>query len=113
MFGEVHTMNWKSFILGAAVGLAGGYAVKEIISHNQKASPEKILERVKNEFKRQGTISGSWIHMETEPYEKGAIRYEVYKGGISKQENGTNEQYEFIADAGTGTILEVRPLAAS
>ena len=104
-------MNWKSFIYGAAIGLAGGYAVKEIISQKRNAVPEKVLEHVKNEFKKSGSISGSWIQMEAEPYEKGMIHYQVYKGGITKQENGTNEQYEFVADAATGTILDVQRIS--
>lgn len=108
-----HKMNWKSFLLGTAVGLAGGYAAKEVITQKKNVSPEKVLEHVKNEFKQHGAISGSWIHMEVQPYEKGVFQYHVYKGGISKQENGANQQYEFIADARTGTILEFQSLPAS
>jgi predicted small secreted protein len=103
-------MNWKSFFLGAAVGLIGGYVTKEILSQNTNISPEKVLENVKKQFKQHGPISGSWIHMEAEPYEKQQISYHVYKGGISKNNNGINEQYEFIADAQTGTLLDVIPL---
>lgn len=101
-------MNWKSFILGAAVGVISGYAVKEVISQKTYVSPEKVLENVKKQFKQNGTISGSWIHMEAEPYEKQQIQYQVYKGGISKNNNGVSEQFEFIADASTGTLLDVR-----
>jgi len=104
-------MNWKSFFLGAAVGLVGGYVTKEILNHKTNVSPEKVLEHVKKQFKQNGTISGSWIHMVAEPYEKQQITYRVYKGGISKNNNGTNEQFEFIADAHTGTLLDVRPLS--
>jgi predicted small secreted protein len=103
-------MNWKTFVIGAAVGLIGGYAAKEIISKKINICPEKVLSDVKRQFKEQGPISGSWIHIETEPYNKGQLNYHVYKGGISKQEDGVNKQYEFIADASTGTILELNPL---
>ncbi|WP_462411279.1 PepSY domain-containing protein [Neobacillus sp. Marseille-QA0830] len=104
-------MNWKSsFILGAVIGVIGGYAAKEFISKKTKVSPEKVLEYVKKQFKESGPISGSWIHMEAVPYEKHQFHYEVYKGGISKNDNGTNEQYEFIADAYTGTLLDIRRL---
>ncbi|WP_312469944.1 PepSY domain-containing protein [Neobacillus sp.] len=100
-------MNWKSFILGAAVGIIGGYAAHEVITQKIKVSPEKVLEQVKKQFKQNGPISGSWIHMEAEPYEKYQIHYKVYKGGISKNNNGSNEQYEFIADAQTGTLIDI------
>ncbi|MCM2531389.1 PepSY domain-containing protein [Neobacillus pocheonensis] len=102
-------MNWKSFILGVAVGAIGGYAVKELISNKSDVSPETVLELVKKQFKQNGPISGSWIHMEAEPYKTQQIHYRVYKGGISRTNKGEDKQYEFIADATTGTVLEVRP----
>jgi len=100
-------MNWKSFILGTAVGVIGGYTAKVIISQKMDVSPEKVLSHVKKLFHQNGPISGSWIHMEAEPYEKNQIHYQVYKGGISQNNNGKNEQFEFIADAHTGTLLDV------
>lgn len=106
-------MNWKSFILGAAVGVISGYAVKEIISQKTYVSPEKVLENVKKQFNQNGSISGSWIHMEAEPYEKQQIQYKVYKGGISKNNRGVNEQFEFIADATTGTLLDIKSASAN
>ena len=104
-------MSWKSFLLGAAVGLIGGYVTKEVLIQRTNVSPEKVLEQVKKQFKQNEPINGSWIHMVAEPYEKQQINYQVYKGGISKNKNGTNEQFEFIADAQTGTLLDIRPVA--
>ncbi|MGZ4161347.1 MAG: PepSY domain-containing protein [Neobacillus sp.] len=104
-------MNWKSFFLGATVGIIGGYAAKEIISQKTNVSPEKVLENVKRQFKQHGPISGSWIHMEAESFDKHPFQYRVYKGGISRNTNGKNEQFEFIADASTGTLLDVRTLS--
>jgi predicted small secreted protein len=101
-------MNWKSFILGATIGLIGGVTAKEIIKQRTNVSPEKVLESVKRQFKQHGPISGSWIHMEACDHVLHPINYRVYKGGISRNSNGTNEQFEFIADATTGTILEVK-----
>lgn len=100
------SMNWKSFFIGLGVGLASGYAAKELLSKQTYVSAEKVLNSAKNTFKADGPISGSWIHMKTEPYQKGQLKYEVYKGGISRQLNGAYEQYEFIADARTGVILD-------
>ncbi|MDR7000517.1 PepSY domain-containing protein [Neobacillus niacini] len=104
-------MNWKSFFLGAAAGAIGSLAVREIISKKLTVSPEKVLENVKKQFKQNGAISGSWIHMEAVPYLKQQLHYQVYKGGISKNNEGTIEQYEFIADAATGTIIDVYSLS--
>lgn len=104
-------MSWKSFVFGAVIGLTVGYVVREAIGQTRNVDPEKVLEHMKNEFKKSGAISGSWIQMEAEPYEKGMIHYQVYKGGITKQENDKNEQFEFIADAATGTILDVQRIS--
>ncbi|MCL6570936.1 MAG: PepSY domain-containing protein [Bacillus sp. (in: Bacteria)] len=103
-------MNWKSFFLGMSVGLIGGFAAKEILDKKINVSPEKVLEQVKKQFKQNGPISGSWIHMVAEPYEKNEINYRVYKGGIFRNNNGRNEQHDFIADASTGTLLDVQAL---
>ncbi|PLS02033.1 hypothetical protein [Neobacillus cucumis] len=104
-------MNWKTFFLGAAVGMISGYMTKEILCQNTNVTPEKVLGAVKKQFKQNGPISGSWIHMTSEPYEKNLITYNVYKGGISQNHQGLNEQFEFIADAKTGALLEVTPFS--
>lgn len=106
-------MNWKSFLLGLGSGLVGGmtaYYFLEKGNNTRTISPEKILDGVKSTFKEQGPILGSWIHMEVEPYVKDKIQYRVYKGGISKNSDNTTKQFEFIADAITGTILSINPL---
>lgn len=104
-------MNWKSFILGTTVGFMGSYAVKEILSQKTNVSPEKVLKTVKKKFKEHGPISGSWIQMKAENYEKHPMHYQVYKGGISRTNQGETEQFEFIADATTGTIIDIRKFA--
>jgi predicted small secreted protein len=101
-------MNWKSFGLGLGAGIVGGFAAFEVLTAKRHVSPEKALANGKNHFKQQGPISGSWIHMNPEPYEKGNLSYTVYKGGISRTIDGKAEQYEFIADACTGTIIETK-----
>jgi len=100
-------LNWKSFFIGTAFGIASGYAIKETLSQKTNISSEKVLNHVKKQFKVIGPVTGSWIHMEAEALVKNQLTYKVYKGGITQ---GSQEQYEFIADATTGTILEVNPL---
>ncbi|MCM3587919.1 PepSY domain-containing protein [Mesobacillus maritimus] len=99
-------MNWKYFFLGVSTGVAGAYLVKEATARKENVAPEQILEKVKNAFKKEGPITGSWINMTTETYFRFPIEHQVYKGGITRNLSGQSEQYEFIADAKTGTILE-------
>lgn len=105
-------LNWRSFLIGVGSGLAGGLLASYLVTKDQpkKISPEKILQQVKAAFKENGPILGSWIHMEAEPYEKNHLSYLVYKGGISKNNQDGPTQYEFIADATTGTILSIQLL---
>lgn len=103
-------MNWKIFFIGVGAGLAGAYAVKEYASQKETVSADKVLQHAKAVFKKSGPISGSWINMNAEPYSKPPIEYQVYKGGISRNVDGQIEQYEFIADASTGAILDTYPL---
>ncbi|HYK72524.1 MAG TPA: PepSY domain-containing protein [Pseudoneobacillus sp.] len=104
-------MKWKSFLLGVAVGAISSYATNKYITTQSFLSAEKVLEHAKKQFKENGPISGSWIHMKLEPFQKNQLSYQVYKGGIFRKSNHEHpEQYEFIADARTGTLLEVYPI---
>ena len=100
-------MNWKTFLLGTAAGFAAGYATKQLLDQSSKPSPDKVLAQVKETVKKDGNIYGSWILMKPENYSKNDLDYEVYKGGITRNTEGKREQFEFVADASTGTILEL------
>lgn len=84
---------------------------KTIIAEKSIVSPERVLHQIKTLIKQKGPISGSWILMQAEPYTKGELQYTVYKGGISRNVDGNLEQFEFVADATTGTVLEFSPLS--
>ena len=103
-------MNWKSFVFGLGIGAAGGYFLKERLDASSLISAEKVLKEVKLSFKKEGNIDGSWIGMKPEDYHKHSIHTKVYKGGISRRNNGELEQFEFVADAYTGTVVDVYPL---
>jgi predicted small secreted protein len=99
-------VNWRTFLLGMGTGLASGYALKEIVSKNQSISADKALANAKAAFKKHGPIEGSWISVEKQPFSKAFLEYQVYIGGITRTVDGVTEQYEFIVDASTGSILD-------
>lgn len=99
-------MNLKSFLLGAAVGYAAAIATKELLD-SRNPSPEKILANIKERIKKHGKIYGSWIITIPEAYVKDELSYEVYRGGVTRNLDGKREQFEFVADSKTGTILEL------
>jgi predicted small secreted protein len=98
-------MNWKTFLIGVSTGIVAGVILREAMD-NKSVSAEKALADAKAAFKKHGPISGSWIQMEKQPYTKSLLQYDVYMGGISRKIDEKTEQYEFIADAKTGAILD-------
>ncbi|WP_102335686.1 PepSY domain-containing protein [Salimicrobium jeotgali] len=100
-------MDWKKVTLATGAGILAGYVVKEQISSKKGVNPEKALKIAKEAFKKQGPISGSWIYMKPEQLNKNGISYNVYRGGISRNQDGETSQYEFFIDSATGTIVDV------
>ncbi|MCE4051297.1 MULTISPECIES: PepSY domain-containing protein [Bacillaceae] len=103
-------MNWKTIVAGAAVGFAASYAVKEAVSRNYSLSSDRVLKIVKAVFKEQGPITGSWINMQKEPYETAGTTQLIYRGGITRDNDGKNESFEFLADSKTGNLLDIYEL---
>ncbi|MBC2008019.1 hypothetical protein HCJ72_12180 [Listeria welshimeri] len=100
-------MNWKAFIAGVGAGAAAGHLVYHYLLSDKTISGDVILERVKDAFKQEGPIEGSWIQLKKQLYKKFAIDTFVYHGGITCIREGEKKQFEFIADANTGTIIDV------
>jgi predicted small secreted protein len=89
-------------------GVAAGVVVSESIDRmNQNVSADSVLNTIKDAFKNEGPIDGSWIVMKTEPFTNNVITMDVYRGGISRIKEGELEQFEFAADAKTGTVVEL------
>ncbi|WP_226036381.1 PepSY domain-containing protein [Aquibacillus saliphilus] len=99
-------MNWKKIVIAAGLGALAGLVIKEQLVSTRYVSPEKALKSAKETFKKQGPISGSWIYMKPEELVKNELTYIVYRGGVTRNINGENQQYEFFVDADTGTILD-------
>ncbi|MEK3933837.1 hypothetical protein MKY41_00840 [Sporosarcina sp. FSL W7-1349] len=101
-------MKMKEFLAGVLTGVAAGIVVNEAIDRvNRNVPADAVLSNVKDAFKKEGPIDGSWIVMKTEPFTNEVITMDVYRGGISRIKNGELEQYEFAADAKTGTVVEL------
>lgn len=104
-------MKIKEFCAGVLTGIAAGIVVNEVIDRaNPNVSPDLVLGNVKDAFKKEGPIDGSWIVMKTEPFKNGLIEMDVYRGGVSRITEGDFEQFEFAADAKTGTIVELEKI---
>ena len=100
-------MKLRDLAIGAAIGFACGYLAKSIINDYQTYSPDDILTAVKKKMNETGKVIGSWILMTPEPFEKNGLQTQVFKGGLTRIIDGEQKQYEFFADAKTGTVMEI------
>ncbi|MDW0112829.1 hypothetical protein [Sporosarcina saromensis] len=101
-------MKIKDFAAGILTGVAAGIIVNQAFQKMNPNTPaEDVLHAVKEAFKKEGPIDGSWIVMKPEPFTNNVLTMDVYRGGISRIKNGELEQYEFAANAQTGTVVEL------
>ncbi len=103
-------MKRKNIILSLIVGIVVGFLLRDQLGNSQKLSPEKALQYAKETFQKNSPINGSWIYMKPRRFEKNGLVYDTYRGGISKNIDGVNKQFEFFSDIKTGTIIDVQPL---
>ena len=105
-------MKLKDFMIGVGVGLAAAVIIKEV---SERVAPylsaDDILLTIKEDFKKQGPIDGSWIYMKPEVYSNGYTEVPVYRGGISRILDGETETFEFSADARSGAIIELNQVS--
>ncbi|EUJ29495.1 hypothetical protein PCORN_09997 [Listeria cornellensis FSL F6-0969] len=63
-------MNWKVFMTGVAAGAAAGHLINYYLLEPKTISGDVILENVKEAFKKEGPIEGSWIQLKKQHYKK-------------------------------------------
>lgn len=97
---------WIVPITLGASGLAGFIAGK--LFGNRQMSAKRILKLVRNDFKREGSITGSWIDQHAFPFQRFAVKTNAYQGGLTRREDDQLVNYEFKADAYTGSLLELK-----
>ncbi|MFC7686778.1 hypothetical protein [Ureibacillus sp. GCM10028918] len=101
-------MKLRDFLIGVATGLAAAIIIKET---SERISPfvpaNQVLDNVKDEFKKISPIDGSWIYMKTEDFNNGVMTIPVYRGGITRMNDGQMETFEFAADARSGVVVDL------
>lgn len=101
-------MKARNTLLAFGLGFIAGYFVKQQLDEYQGITPEVALEKAKDKFRRLGPINGAWIYMKPEQIEKNGLTYEVYRGGVTRNIDGENVQFDFYADVDSGTVIETK-----
>lgn len=99
-------MNRKQFLLACCASFTFGYIVKDIVDHHyKKVTPERALQYAKEQFERHQPIASSWIYTHIEHLHMNGLSYDAYRGGMTRDIDGKTHEYEFYADAETGTVI--------
>lgn len=102
-----NTVNpWIVPITLGASGLAGFIAGK--LFGRRQMSAKRILKMIRADFKKEGRVTGSWIDNHSFPFQRFAVKTNAYRGGLTRQEDDQMVDYEFTADAYTGSLLELK-----
>lgn len=108
--------NWIEFknglTIGLGIGLLTGVTAALFTKRKQQLAADDVLKKIKQQFLKEGPIEGSWINFEKKPIRKFAIHTEGYSGGITRLEDERLITYEFLADANTGSVLDIKRTTA-
>lgn len=101
-------MDWKKLSFSIGLGVLGGIILERQLER-RSISPETALKRVKNTVREKYNVDGSWVHMQPEFVERYGLNYDAYHGGITVSTDDQVKHFNFLVDAGTGTVLEFTP----
>ncbi|WP_416354107.1 hypothetical protein ACNAN0_05665 [Agrilactobacillus fermenti] len=90
-------------LTGALItGVCAAYKNYNINKHRNE-----ILDHVKSLFLREGPIEAAWIEHMPAPYSDSQHSAKAYFGGVTRDEDGTLQQYQFAVDAKNGELLDI------
>ena len=99
----------RDFAIGVVTGLVAAVIIKEVSDRALPYKPaDEVLATLKQQFKKDGHIEGTWIYMKPEYYQNGYTSIPAYRGGITQIIDGESKSFEFVADAHQGILLEIK-----
>lgn len=107
---ELNIKDYQQLSLLSLLSILFGFLMGKNVLTHQYLTPNDILSKVKQAFRKESTIEGAWIDEHPHKHAQFAIHTMVYSGGLSRMEDEKLVSYEFIADAKTGSILKMQRL---
>ena len=107
---ELNVKDYQQLSLLSLLSILFGFLMGKTVFTRQYLTPDAILAQVKQAFRKESTIEGTWIDEHPHKHAQFAIHTMVYGGGLSRLEDNQLVSYEFIADAKTGSILKMQRL---
>jgi len=101
-------MKGKDFFIGVVCGALAGFLTANAVTQLFPMTSDNVLHKVKTLLKEEGKVIGSWIMANPETVVKDSITLKVYRGGVTCLKEGKEVHYEFLVDAKTGMILELK-----
>lgn len=100
---------YNPWLISATLGLSSlaGFFLGKVIGKRHRSANE-ILKMAVRDFKQEGPVTGSWIEHVAHPFQRFAFKTDVYRGGVQRQEDDETVNYIFLADAYTGSILQIK-----
>lgn len=103
-------MRQKTLRTGLAVffvGFISGSATCMLMA-KRPFSSEKVLKLVRKQAGRTLPVDGAWITLKPQTIKRDALTATVYKGGLTLAGDPPVRHLDFIADARTGALIELR-----
>ncbi|AMB94474.1 hypothetical protein ACWOE5_03420 [Aerococcus sanguinicola] len=106
---KAYALAGTLFVCGAVIGAVSTALYIDSRDKNERAKVDgqSVIEEVKALLAQDGEIEGSWIELQPLKKERYGQEQVLYFGGVSRQEKGHLVQYEFIADAQSGQIIDL------
>lgn len=101
-------LKWFKWTTALSMAVISGVVIYKKLEKDL-LTPQQALSAVKRTTKDKYPIDGSWIHMTPDTVTRFRIPYTVYHGGLTSTHNDEINHYDFIVDATTGTLLELKP----
>ncbi|RYL93756.1 hypothetical protein EWI07_06200 [Sporolactobacillus sp. THM7-4] len=93
--------------LAGIIGFVAGLSISRL-QFGRLLSSEKVLRLVRKAVIKKIPIDGAWIYMTPQTLTRNALTRDVYKGGLTAPKDGSIQHFDFVADAKTGTLLELK-----